>query len=350
MQTKKKEKRKTVCRETHCVFASTGNCMSCSIFLFAPRDGLKMEEKATSLPRKCVDEFSFTLFMRSSKDFYDVAVCKENNRQQSLWCQGHNQFHTAHEAHCRKKVGQSGNFALKRWNSVWKPANSEKIWPFRAPIVGSERRIRPKRGGLARHSVESPQSLSASANPQRKRKDKVKWMDHQMNELEEFHLSERVQGSVKTTESTQRSRRPGGKLEVSRGRIEVLIGGPTCCFLNKERLRWTDWGDYSHHKDWKWWDPCIPNTSPNWVHLRGGWSSKWKLCSRTSIIVTILSGSSTVASVWWNLWFCSPSQAQVVGFLLVNKKINNCHQLRGLLYFMTITAVWNAHMDTGSPT
>lgn len=216
---------------------------------------------------------------------------------------------------------------------MWKPANSQKIWPFRAPIVGSGKRIRPKRGGLARHSVESPQSLSPSANPQRKRKDKVKWMEHQMNELEEFHLSERAQGSVKTTESTQRSRRPGGKLEVSRGRIEVLIGGTTCCFLNKERLRWTDWGDYSHHTDWKWWDPCIPNTGPDWVHLRGGWSSKWKLCSRTSIIVMILSGSSIVASVWWNLWFCSPSQAQVVGFLLVNKMINNCHQLRGLLHF-----------------
>lgn len=146
-------------------------------------------------------------------------------------------------------------------------------------------------------------------------------MEHQMNELEEFHLSERVQGSVKTTESTQRSRRPSGKLEVSRGRIEVLIGGPTCCFLNKERLRWTDWGNNSHHTDWKWRDPCIPNTGPDWVHLRGGWSSKWKLCSRTSIIVMIVSGLSTVASIWWNLWFCSPSQAQVVGFLLVNKKI-----------------------------
>lgn len=57
-----------------------------------------------------------------------------------------------------------------------------------------------------------------------------------MNELEEFHLGETVQGSVHTTESTQRRRRPGGKLEVSRGPIEGLIGGRTCCFLNKERL------------------------------------------------------------------------------------------------------------------
>lgn len=73
-----------------------------------------MEEKAAPLPRKCLDEFSYTLFMQSSKDFYDVAVCKENNRQQSLSCQGHNLTHAAHEAHCRKNVGQSGNFALKK--------------------------------------------------------------------------------------------------------------------------------------------------------------------------------------------------------------------------------------------
>lgn len=202
----------------------------------------------------------------------------------------------AHGAHRQKKVGQSGNVAIKRWNCLWKPANFEIIWTLKASRVGRERRIRPKRQFLVPHSAESTQSPPASANPQRTSKDKVKWMEHQLDEVEEFHLGIAVQRSVNTSESSQRSRRPAVNRRCQEEELK--------CWLEAEpAVTWTKSGSVQLTGGITvitptGSDPCLANTGP-----RGSVQCTENM-SQISRIKMVLSGWSNVTSVWWNLWFC----------------------------------------------
>lgn len=100
-----------------CVFASEGDSRSCSRFLFSAGDELKMGEKAMSLPRKCGDKIGFPFLMWSSDDFYNIVLCKENNRQQSLklWLcfQGHNQRRGTRSS-LPEKCRSVGKFSYKK--------------------------------------------------------------------------------------------------------------------------------------------------------------------------------------------------------------------------------------------
>lgn len=72
-----------------------------------------------------------------------------------------------------------------------------------------------------------------------KKKEEVKRIKQQLNELEEFHSSERAEGPVNRTESmsAHKGTEADGRLVVSGGQIKVLIRGQSCGFLDKESRR-----------------------------------------------------------------------------------------------------------------
>lgn len=251
MQTKKEKQRKTVCRETLCICLRRWLHELLYIPLFSRRRNKNGRESDVTAKKMCW----WIQLCKAQKSF----TTSPSPARKSMMSRTQSDSHSTYEAHCRKKVGQSGDFARKRWNSVWKLANSEKTWPFRALIVGSSRRIRPKRGGLARHSWNHNHRLLQQTLKEKKKDKWSEWSIRWIN-WKSFIWVQRCKDLEIQLSPHKRARGPA---EVSRGPIEVLTGGPSCCFQNKGRLRWTDWWDYSHHTGWLWLDPCIPNTGPD---------------------------------------------------------------------------------------
>lgn len=115
----------------------------------------------------------------------------------------------------------------------------EKAYRSDSRRDNSYKRIKSKRGSFAWHLLKLPKKTRICLSRSTK-KGKSEVNKQQLNELEEFHWSERAKGPVNGTESMRahKGTEADGKLVMSGGQIEVLIRGQSCGFLNKESRRW----------------------------------------------------------------------------------------------------------------